>query len=1182
MLENDVEQPKASATSVASWIERLNGLSPLLNLPVDRPRRSERKPDRARLSFSIPEPCTEALSKVSNEYDAPLFITLLVAYKILLYRYSNQQNISIACPFIPYASNEKTEGKNGLPAPLFLQSAIAGDLCFKDLLERTKEVFSYASAHRDLSFDSLIKAVYMEQDMNLSVLYQLMFSFLSIKELDLTTGGSLPESSVITNTYSGSELFLSLNETPLGLMGEWNYDPYLFNADTISRMTGHFRMILEGITTSPEQPISRIPILTKEERHQLIYGWNDTFASYPHNKCIHQLFEEQVKRTPDAIAITRYTAPEKNKNTVQPELTYHELNSRANQLADYLQHRGIGPEVPVGIFIERSLEMAIAILGVLKAGGAYLPLDPSYPRERLGFMLEDAQVTVLLTQQTLLPKLPGVKATSVCLDSDWKEIAKHTNENVSSGVGPENLCYIIYTSGSTGKPKGTLIVHRGVVNYLSWCIQAYAVKEGRGAPVNSSIAFDATVTSFFSPLLTGKRVLLLPEKEEIEALSNVLNAENNFSLVKITPAHLQLLSPLLPAHRLNKQTNAFVIGGENLQRSHVEHWLTHAPGTRLINEYGPTETVVGCCIHEISGKDLLYTDVPIGRPIANTQMYILDPHMQPVPVGVAGEIYIGGAGLARGYLNRPELTENRFVHDPFTASPSRLYKTGDVGRFLPNGTIAFLGRIDHQVKIRGYRIELGEIEASLTRHPAIKQAAVLAREDKAGDKRLVAYLVLHPNYTLRSKEIRLFLKNGLPEYMVPAVFVFLQTMPTTTNGKIDRAALPIPDQQRPELEEAFQPPRDDLERTLTTIFEECLNVKPIGIQDNFFELGANSLQAGYIFSRVNKILGKQLHLSMLLKSPTIEQLAAYIRNKETIEPWSSLVPIQPDGSKPPLFCIHGGVGTVLFYRQLSLQLGPDQPFYGLQAKGLNGTETPHSSIQEMATEYIKEIRTVQQQGPYHLGGYCFGGIVAFEMAKQLTAQGYTVALLANFNAVSPSYVDPANPVVDSPQEKSESPFLMGNRLSKKMLLLSIKDKLIHILKTLFHKLNHWRIIILYGALIKIHRLIYTICIALKRPLPNSLARFYLLSTNTSMVNAYRPEPYTGQMVIFRSPKIYPDPHLGWSSLIAGNIETYDIAGDHQNRRVILDEPFVAMVSDKLKNLIVKEKSISHSLDTPVK
>jgi amino acid adenylation domain-containing protein len=925
---------------------------------------------------------------------------------------------------------------------------------------------------------------------------------------------------------------------------------------------------------STEQPILDLPLVTAAERHQLLFEWNNTFAKYPDNKCLHELFEEQVERTPNAIAVTLYDARLNIAPELKRGLTYRELNTRSNQLAHYLISLGVGPEVLVGIAVERSIEMVVGLIGILKAGGAYVPLDPFYPKERLRFILKDAQVPILLTQQRLRNGLPHHEAKTVCLDSDWSHIEKYSNANALSGVKPENLAYVIYTSGSTGSPKGTLIMHRGVVNYLCWCIKAYAVADGHGAPVNSSIAFDATITSLFSPLLVGQRVLLLPEEGEIETLSSALISNSYFSLVKITPAHLQILSQLLPANQVDEQTNALIIGGETLPRRSLDLWLEHAPRTRLINEYGPTETVVGCCVYQVSDKDGLAEDIPIGRPIANTQMYILDRHLQPVPIGVAGEIYIGGAGLARGYLNRPELTKERFISNPFSDEPNaRLYKTGDIGRYLTDGNIVFLGRLDHQVKIRGYRIELGEIESTLGQHSAVQQVVVIAREDSPGDKRLVAYLVPDPGRKPTTSDLRNFLREKLPEYMMPSLFIFLESLPLTSNGKVDRSALPVPDLQRRDLEKSFLAPRDVIELKLTKIFEECLKVHPIGVQDNFFELGANSIQAAFIFSRIRKTLGKQLHLAILFQAPTIEQLASLLRKEEKAAPWSSLVPIQPKGSKPPIFCVHGGIGTVLFYRDLANHLGMDQPFYGLQAKGLDGIETPHSGIEEMASHYIEEIRTVQPEGPYFLGGYCLGGIVAFEMAKQLIGQGHEVALLANFNAISPTYMHPSHRTINTDEMqldgKTKSIPAKVSHLRDKLELLSSKEKLVYLLKIL--KRRSWDQ--LKNALwnpntqYKMRGLIYKLCNTLGRPLPEALAKFYLWETNANMVRAYKPQVYPGWMTIFRSPGIYQDPHLGWSGLVGGGIETCDISGEHQYPRQIMIEPFVELLAEELKNYL---------------
>ncbi|MFK0731302.1 MAG: amino acid adenylation domain-containing protein, partial [Gloeotrichia echinulata HAB0833] len=551
------------------------------------------------------------------------------------------------------------------------------------------------------------------------------------------------------------------------------------------------------------------PLLSAAERHQLLVEWNHTSSEYPTDKCIHQLFESQVERTPDAVAVV----------WENQQLTYWELNQRANQLAHHLQTLGVGPEVLVGICVERSLQMLVGLLGILKAGGAYVPLDPEYPRERLAYMLNDSQVQVLLTQSHLLESLPDHQQI-ICLDTDWLFISSQTPSNPISGAISSNLAYVIYTSGSTGMPKGTAIVHQGVVNYLTWAIKAYRVSEGTGAPVQSSIAFDATITSLFSPLLVGQKVVLLPQKQEIAALSAVLISESDFSLVKLTPAHLQLLAQLLPPQIIAQPTKALVIGGEALLGKNLAFWHNYAPNTRLFNEYGPTETVVGCCVYEVTHTTSLSESILIGRPIANTQLYILDQFAQPVPIGVPGELYIGGDGLARGYLNRPELTLEKFIPNPFSDHLSeRLYKTGDFARYLIDGNIEYLGRIDNQVKIRGFRIELGEIEAVLNTHPQIQQTVVITTEDIDGNKRLVAYIVKTDD-SITTNQLREFLKQQLPEYMVPSTFVTLDTIPLTPNGKIDKKALPTPDGISRST--AYVAPTTVIEEIFTKIWQELL------------------------------------------------------------------------------------------------------------------------------------------------------------------------------------------------------------------------------------------------------------------------------------------------------------------------------------------------------------------------
>jgi amino acid adenylation domain-containing protein len=592
-------------------------------------------------------------------------------------------------------------------------------------------------------------------------------------------------------------------------------------------------------------------------------SFNDTAREYPRDKCLHELFEAQVERTPDAVAVAFRDR----------QLTYRQLNTRANQVAHQLRRFGVGPESLVGICVERSLEMVIGLLAILKAGGAYLPIDPTYPRERLSFMLTDANVSGLLTQQSLLNTLPSHSGPRICLDSDWELIAKESKENPTSGATAENLAYVIYTSGSTGKPKGVMIRHRGLVNYLSWCTEAYSVANGCGALVHSSISFDLTITSLFSPLMVGRSVFLVPDG--IEALAEALLARDNYSLVKITPAHLRVLTELLPADKIAKRVRALIIGGEALHMESLSFWRNHAPETRLINEYGPTETVVGCCVYEVGPFDATSGPTPIGRPIANTELYVLDENLRSVRAGAVGELYIGGDGVARGYLNRSGLTEARFSPDPFSRDKTaRLYRTGDLARFLPCGNLEYLGRVDDQVKIKGYRIELGEIETVLKQHPAVSECAVVATDEPSGEKRLVAYVVADQKDSSTVNVLSDFLRTRLPDYMIPTTFVRADSLRLTANGKIDRQALPTTAARSvagPECNAARTP----TEQTLTKIWAEVFKLERISINDNFFDLGGDSILGTLILARAARA-GLKLSPKQLFEHQTIEALSRLV------------------------------------------------------------------------------------------------------------------------------------------------------------------------------------------------------------------------------------------------------------------------------------------------------------------
>ncbi len=869
-------QGEVLQSQLSYWEKQLANAPTFLPLPTDRPRPAVQTFNGAYLEFALSSELTQRLVQLSQKQGCTFFMTLLAAYNTLLYRYTGQTDILVGTP-IANRDRTEVEGLIGFFVnTLVMRTDLSDNPTFNELLPRLREMAFGAYAHQDLPFEMLVEALQPERDLCYTPLFQVMFVLNNAPKSEIELTGLTVSELPIESAIAKFDLTLSMENTPNGLVGGWEYNTDLFDSSTIERMTRHFVTLLEGIVANPQERISQLPILTAFEQQQLLVEWNDTQVDYPQDKCIHQLFEEQVERTPDAVAVV----------FENQQLTYQELNTRANQLAHYLQSLGVKPDVLVGICVERSLDLVVGLLGILKAGGAYVPIDPDYPAERKSFILADTQTPILLTQQHLVQNLPTDGIKIICLDTDWKANTQQQRHNPISETTALHLAYVIYTSGSTGKPKGTLIPHQGLVNYLSWCTQAYKVEQGAGTIVHSPLGFDLTITSLFSPLLVGNQVEILSEDQGFETLSNSLRHHSNLSLVKITPAHLELLNQQISPKQAANRTRAFIIGGDNLLAENVAFWQEFAPETKLINEYGPTETVVGCCIYQVPIGQHLSGSIPIGRPIANTQLYILDQNLQPVPIGVPGELHIGGAGLARGYLNRPELTQQKFIPNPFDNSKfklrfqrtkgatqnSKLYKTGDLARYLPDGNIEYLGRIDNQVKIRGFRIELGEIEAALNQHLHVQASCVIAREDIPGNKRLVAYIVPQPQITLIVSDLRSFLKEKLPEYMVPSAIVTLESLPLTLNGKIDRRALPEPE-ARTGIEIDIVQPRTPIEEKLAQIWAQVLRVEKIGIQDNFFELGGDSILSIQIITRA-KLAGIELTVKQLFANQTIAQLAA--------------------------------------------------------------------------------------------------------------------------------------------------------------------------------------------------------------------------------------------------------------------------------------------------------------------
>ncbi|BAZ48976.1 amino acid adenylation [Nostoc sp. NIES-4103] len=667
----------------------------------------------------------------------------------------------------------------------------------------------------------------------------------------------------------------------------WLYNTELLDGDKITRMQEQFAVFVQGIVNQPEEPVAYLPLLSQEERYKIWVEWNDTQVNYPPDKCIHQLFEEQVEKTPDAVAVVF-------ENT---QLTYQQLNQRANQLAHHLRSLGVGPEALVGICLERSLEMIVGLLAILKAGGAYVPLDPTYPSERLAFVLQDTQTSLILTTAQLVNSLPTHAAQVVCLDSQWQAIAHNSQENLVCEATPDNLMYIIYTSGSTGQPKGVMIPHRGIYNQLQWRQTTFKLTQQDKVLQTISFSFDPSVWQIFWPLCNGAQLILArPGGHQDPAYLVKVIVEQQITVIALVPS---ILSVLLEQHLIeNCQTLKHITcGGEALSVKLIEQFFAKLNlHNVLLNCYGPTEASIDAtfwkCQHSTN-----YLIAPIGRPIANTQTYILDSHLQPVPIGVPGELYIGGVGLGRGYLNRPELTQERFIVNPFhrredqSLNVERLYKTGDLARYLSNGDIEFLGRLDNQVKIRGFRIELGEVEAAIAQHPSVQQTVVLAREDNPGDKRLVAYIIPHPEQTPSSDELRGFLQEKLALHMVPSAFVFLNNLPLNPNGKIDTRALPAPSFSRPDLQQAFVAPRTPTEQQIADIWVSVLKLEKVGIHDDFFVLGGHSLLATQIMSRLHQAFGVDLPLRTLFEVPTVAKLAHRI---ETVQWANQLLPASFD------------------------------------------------------------------------------------------------------------------------------------------------------------------------------------------------------------------------------------------------------------------------------------------------
>lgn len=859
--------------------------------------------------------------------------------------------------------------------------------------------------------------------------------------------------------------------------------------------------------------------MTDAERQRILVEWNNTSREYPSSKCVHELVEAQAEKHPEALAVTQDA----------DLLSYEELNARSNQLARLLRQKGVGCDVPVAICLNRSLELPVALLAVLKAGGACVPLDLDYPKDRLAYILQDSRAKVLITQPGLDSALGDVEAEVLHLETGWKVLSGQSRENLPLATRPEDLAYIIYTSGSTGKPRGVLLRHRGLVNHGIASIDLYGIQRSDRMLQFSSISFDIAVEEIFPTWFAGATVVLRSEQMSLGG-ADFLRwiKQQRITVLDLPTAYWhELVHELAESQEeLPAGLRLVIVGGEKASASAYASWLKAGGGrVRWVNTYGPTEASVIVSAYEPDPSQPFPDNLPIGRPIANVRLYVLDAELQPVPVGAPGELHIGGPGVARGYLNHPELTAAKFIADPFSLeADARLYKTGDMVRYLADGNIEFQGRIDFQVKIRGFRIELGEIEAVLEKHPEVAQAVVTAREVN-GEKRLAGYIVAVPKASATAIELRRYLKDLLPEYMVPADFVFLKALPLTPNGKVDRRALPEPEPLETGDSGGLVAARNELETRMVTLWEHVLGKRPIGVRDNFFELGGHSLLAVRLTSRIEKQFGKKLTITALLEAPTVESLVELLREENSS--WSPVVPLQTQGSKPTFFFVHGLGGTVMRFHELAHHMVPDQPFYCFQAQGMDGKLPCLDRVEDMASLYLEHLRETQPQGPYFLGGYSFGGLVALEMARRLLAEKEQVKLLTLVDTYFPG--------------PKEAQSLLG-----KFFGLSTEQKLAYLKK----------------RAVRYRRGIKRRIEALSLPPAIKAVR----EACAVAEQRYQPQVYPGRVVLFRASEKalrgLDDAQGGWRKYAAGGMDVLEVDGDHGN---ILNEPQVKQLAAEIRS-----------------
>ncbi|WP_289355733.1 non-ribosomal peptide synthetase [Paenibacillus sp. S-12] len=1161
------EQDQVAAESF--WTTYLSGIEAPIQLPLDRPTAVESS-GFAEVVLYVDEPLTASLNSLARMHQLTLSTIVQGAWGLLLSRYSGESDVlfgaTVAGRPAELEGVETIVGLfiNTLPVRTKISAHmdVISWLCDLQTWQTDKQQYEYAALSQIQSwsdmpqgtplFDSII--VYENYPIQVTISEPGSMDRSAIDKNDriVRAGDEAGHPAEIdladvkdnqkadtANETGGVQLLgvqsfertnypITLTAVPGDALElQIGYDTTRYSSTDMERMLLHLRNLLQGIASHPDGLVVEVPMLGDAEGDQLLLNWNETMAEYP-SGCVHQLIEAQALAAPERTALV----------VGQDMLTYGELNERANRLAHYLRKLGAGPEVLVGICAERSTELAVGILGILKSGAAYVPIDAAYPAERIAYMIEDACMPLLLTQERLIRQLPQHEATIVRLDADWEAIAKESADAVISGVGEENAAYVIYTSGSTGQPKGVVVTHAAMVNHNHSAVSLYELTEADRVLQFATISFDAAIEELFPTWLCGA-ALVMPEERllSISGFTELIERER-LSVLNLPTAYWHEWVNELAAGRapLPSSIRTVIIGGERPSPERFAEWQQLA-GRRVAwyNTYGPTEATVISTAFRAPVPDEnggpTYSEVPIGRPIANTQVYILDKHMQPVPTGVPGELYIGGRGLARGYWNKPELTDAVFISNPFAAG-ERLYRTGDLARYVQNGDIEYLGRTDYQVKIRGFRIELEEVESALAQQDGVKHALALAREDQAGGQRLIAYVVAENEADVDIANMQQALKERLPAYMIPSAIVLLDELPLTANGKVDRRVLPMPNEHLLEGNTVQAAPRNLTEFQLKQIFEDMLQVSDVGIHDHFYDLGGHSLLAIRAIARIKQQFNCELPISIVLEKGTIAELAKEILYSDTQAPFSTLVTLQPKGTQIPIFFVHPAGGLVLSYTTLSKHLGSDQPFYAFQSRALNGERT--GLIEDMAADYITELRSVLPHGPYRLGGWSIGGTIAFEMARQLVQQGEVISDLVLLDTPA-KYADEDEDMALSDAELwsklidlplGELQQVEPNRQLDELLAEAKKRKIAAEDMTVEH----------VRTLLQVYR-------------DNSIA-----------TTAYKPEMYNGRLTLIRihdESAAYQEETMGWNSLAKHGVDVYYVEGEHHT---MMDLPYVEAVA----------------------